>query len=783
MLAFVVSHKTVSVLGSAVLALLLFFPSPSNGQAAVDDGQNCTFIADPQIGTGDCHAEIVGTAMWVGPGDFDVIDSTVYMVMGYGLQVMTLRDLALERKGRRYFMPDLYQVAATPWLLFTVELNRLSCYPRHGRPLLNKVLDEFEVEGNIIQLEVLDHYAYLLTHTELIVVDFVDPRHLEEVSQVPLTINTVFGLDMEVTPETVYIAAFELYAITDLLSDNPVVKIIDPAWYARSVSASGDRLWLLCPPNVVPTRENYLECYDISDPANPVFLTRTQLWADVSSIRANGDTLFLAAGETGVAIYDVSDPESPHPMHCFEPMGFAFGTYFSNGLLFSENSVPTPPDFAPYTQSLCRPYHEDPYPVTNPVGSDTCDFTVFDLTAQDEPELVGRYEHPGFSQEIFREGNTVWVRGLVGNVRTLTLGKHGRITEGPLLKTPGEPSAVCVHDGLLMTGSSYTPEVLFYDVSDPLHPELVSTIPFGAEFAAAVLAGHTAYRWSYGGGPYAFDITDPAAPRSLGRVNVPGLGYPSIYDDTLLYCFGNDCDISVFSLSDPDTLRLISSIVFEDENFRPYDMALGGSLLVVATRLFVHLIDLTDPGAPKRLPGFFLYDVSRVDLRGNRLYVLASKRIIHVYDISDPKSPREIGTYDTPGWACDVETFGNDLLIADGSGFLRIRPDMITSVVEDDPLEDQLPSNSRLHANYPNPFNSSTIISYALDRRMHVRMTIINTLGQTVAVLVDRELPAGDYTTPWDGRDDSGNDVATGVYFARLETEEAVESIKMVLLK
>jgi hypothetical protein len=48
---------------------------------------------------------------------------------------------------------------------------------------------------------------------------------------------------------------------------------------------------------------------------------------------------------------------------------------------------------------------------------------------------------------------------------------------------------------------------------------------------------------------------------------------------------------------------------------------------------------------------------------------------------------------------------------------------------------------------------------------------------------MDRELPAGDFTASWDGRDGSGREVATGVYFARLETEDAVESTKMVLLK
>jgi len=74
-----------------------------------------------------------------------------------------------------------------------------------------------------------------------------------------------------------------------------------------------------------------------------------------------------------------------------------------------------------------------------------------------------------------------------------------------------------------------------------------------------------------------------------------------------------------------------------------------------------------------------------------------------------------------------------------------------------------------LMPNYPNPFNAETTIGYALSRTTQVRLAVYNTLGQTVRTLVDGERPAGMQSVVWDGRDDAGLTVASGVYLYRLE--------------
>ncbi|MFC1525669.1 glycoside hydrolase domain-containing protein [Candidatus Latescibacterota bacterium] len=88
----------------------------------------------------------------------------------------------------------------------------------------------------------------------------------------------------------------------------------------------------------------------------------------------------------------------------------------------------------------------------------------------------------------------------------------------------------------------------------------------------------------------------------------------------------------------------------------------------------------------------------------------------------------------------------------------------------------------RLHQNYPNPFNPATEIPYQIGEATHVRVAILNTLGQAVRTLVDADQEAGLHTVSWDSRDAGGRAVAAGVYLYSLKTAHHGAWGKMVLL-
>ncbi|HEU4364812.1 MAG TPA: FlgD immunoglobulin-like domain containing protein [Candidatus Krumholzibacteria bacterium] len=93
------------------------------------------------------------------------------------------------------------------------------------------------------------------------------------------------------------------------------------------------------------------------------------------------------------------------------------------------------------------------------------------------------------------------------------------------------------------------------------------------------------------------------------------------------------------------------------------------------------------------------------------------------------------------------------------------------------------PSPTSLGANYPNPFNPSTTIPFALVREGHVTIRIYDVTGRAIATLVDGVRAAGSHAATWDGRTNAGATAASGVYFARLVADDVRQTRKLVLMK
>jgi hypothetical protein len=94
-----------------------------------------------------------------------------------------------------------------------------------------------------------------------------------------------------------------------------------------------------------------------------------------------------------------------------------------------------------------------------------------------------------------------------------------------------------------------------------------------------------------------------------------------------------------------------------------------------------------------------------------------------------------------------------------------------------------VPTRFALHPNYPNPFNPRTAIPFDLPRGVPVRLVVYDVAGQQVRTLVDRDLPAGHHRAVWDGRDDTGMLMGSGVYLFRLRAESFDRVGRMLLLK
>jgi len=139
----------------------------------------------------------------------------------------------------------------------------------------------------------------------------------------------------------------------------------------------------------------------------------------------------------------------------------------------------------------------------------------------------------------------------------------------------------------------------------------------------------------------------------------------------------------------------------------------------------------------------------------------------------------------------------DDTSTGDGWYIDDVQVDFKPTSVEEEPAS--VPLQFSLGQNYPNPFNPTTVIQYtvgspqmkAVDGGLwtadgplvHTTLRIFNVLGQLVRTLVNEEMMPGDYQIVWDGKDNRGKEVASGIYFYQLATENKKITKKMVLLK
>ena len=117
------------------------------------------------------------------------------------------------------------------------------------------------------------------------------------------------------------------------------------------------------------------------------------------------------------------------------------------------------------------------------------------------------------------------------------------------------------------------------------------------------------------------------------------------------------------------------------------------------------------------------------------------------------------------------------------SNLSKNSPGAANSIYENQ-VQPTQPNEFALAQNFPNPFNPTTNIRFKLTNSVRVKLRIYNMMGQLVRILINDDLKtAGEYTVQWDGKEDSGQNVASGVYVYRIQAGKFVRTRKMLLLR
>ena len=145
-----------------------------------------------------------------------------------------------------------------------------------------------------------------------------------------------------------------------------------------------------------------------------------------------------------------------------------------------------------------------------------------------------------------------------------------------------------------------------------------------------------------------------------------------------------------------------------------------------------------------------------------------------VTDTSNLFEPGPNGTYQ---W---FVTVSDDVGAITSSDTFTITFDLTIVAVEEN---DGLPTRFAVHQNYPNPFNPATVLRYDMPQAGHVTINIYNILGKNVRTLLDENVAAGYQKAVWNGLDNEGRPVSSGIYFYQVKADTKMATKRMVLLR
>lgn len=206
------------------------------------------------------------------------------------------------------------------------------------------------------------------------------------------------------------------------------------------------------------------------------------------------------------------------------------------------------------------------------------------------------------------------------------------------------------------------------------------------------------------------------------------------------------------------------------------ELSVHDGLLMFFSGSSMYLMDVSNPATPRTETEFEMAKpVTQAIMQDDQIYTVGPGGVA-VYNWSG-ETPELVESGGLPGNR--IAVMDDMIATTDGNSVHYYRLG-----AQQSPQDQQsLPALFAVAQNYPNPFNSRTVIQFSLSASADVRIDIFNTLGRRVNTLSNGSYPSGQHTVSWDGCDSGGREVASGVYFYRVQAGSQVTSRKMVLLK
>ncbi|RKY91386.1 hypothetical protein DRQ15_05095 [candidate division KSB1 bacterium] len=588
----------------------------------------------------------------------------------------------------------------------------------------------------------------------------------------------------------------------------------------------------------VTTMGQGLCIFDVSDPTNPELLTQVNPTTSSYALSVLDSCVYVSIREGGgksrIEAIDISDIANPRVVgfwkgFCYSMYGFGNLLYLPSGasLRILDVSDPANPEEIGHYEGVgyndvhvVGHYAYVSYRTRRWTG-----LTILDVSDPPNPQELGSY-----AARLFCYQSVV----VSGNYAYLACGDAGlQIMD---ITTPETPEVVGLWNGQRPEGGYDTGFILgclalydhyayvadwgsgiyILDISDPTDPQKAGYYRLGYGVDNAIVSGHYLYVTLVFEGLRILDISDPIAPQEVGSYKLEADGWKQVRGLDVSSVPGQSNYAYLLAQIDVQECLLILDVS------NPMDPKKVGEYIGNAVMLAIDVegeyayivksavdqfrlltVDLSEKASPRVIADLLVRESilpsGTVRISGSYAYLYETWRgpftfhraQIVIIDVSDPSHPSGVA-------ACKIDDREGELY---ASNYLFVSPDNYIYVAlgvngfnilkfaptdVEQPLPTPIVPNSfNLSQNHPNPFNAGTIINYQLSNTARVKLTIYNLLGQQVRTLVDEVEKPGYYTAYWNGRDDQGLELPSGVYFYRLriDRDKYVETTKLLLFR
>lgn len=694
--------------------------------------------------------------------------------------------------------------------------------------------------GSAANLALVGTTLYLLDAWRLKVVDVSDPAEPRELASVETPVR---GSCIAAAGSRVYFAGYgddSVYVVD--ASDPSAPRIAGEVYdfdfnvcglaaagdivYAASQEGSGDPLFVV----------------DASDPTNPRIMGSAYTWFPGLAVAIDGDHAFVTRAEAGLAIVDVSDPSHPTLVGSVGTPGglgwdvtvagdHAYVADGARGLQVIDVANPVAPPLLG-TLETSAPFHgvvvsgttayaasgshglqvidvSDPTAPTviGGVGAGddaeciaSCgervalasthwgggfpyaDIFLVDVTDPTHPQILGSVTTPGHAADLAMTEDYVLVAGDTTGLHVVEAADPHNPRLAHTVDTPGRATGVATGgDHAYVTDGDGGFHVL--DIAAP-EPHIVGTEASLPEALDVVVVGDLAYVVDGRAGLCVIDVADVSHPRCIGDLDRFRFADAIAVEGRFAYLAGGLTGLQVVDVTNPSNLRLVGcGATIHEEYVQSVACAGGVAYLAglggfyVAPRqcdevqsVFLSSLDAARVGndavlrwsidLPQDHIGFTVW--RDMGTSGRILLGQAVAIDAVTFEFTDHDPPSGSTTY----WLRETAPDGRENWYGPA----------------------QLPAGTviaapRLEPNEPNPFNPTTTWRYSAPSGGPVRLAVYDLRGALVKTLVDADLPAGEGTAVWDGRNDQGGVVPAGVYLVRLETSAGVRTAKATLAR